>query len=106
MHTIFQCPEILSQDLIPLDTVIEENCASAIVTHFSTYIVIDRITYENAFQWLEPWDVTQYTDAEIVLLTDDSVSMWQNGRDNMRLTVARSLIDDMPENCKASKICL
>lgn len=91
-----------NQDLIPLDTVIENNCASAIITHFSTYILIDRITYENALQWLDPWDVTKYTDAEIVLLTDDSVSMWQNDHNDMRLTVARSLIDDMPENCKAS----
>ena len=90
------------QDLIPLDTTIEGNTASTITTHFSTYVLLDKKKYEGAMTWMDPWDATQYTDAQVVLLTDDSSSMRKNDRYDMRLSVAATLIDDMPQNCKAS----
>ncbi len=92
------------QELIPLDTIVTGNKASTITTHFSTYILLDRLEYGNSMEWLEPWDIHTYTDAQIILLTDDSGSMRKNDKYDIRLSVASSLIDDMPQNCKANVV--
>ncbi len=89
------------QSLEPMETVVNKNKASAEVTHFSTYILLNRTVYESAFQWQDVWDSQKnYTDVEIVLVIDDSGSMVNNDMNNNRLTVAKNLIEHLPQNNK------
>ena len=89
------------QSLEELETVIEGNVASAVVNHFSTYILIDRAVYNAAFKWEDNWDTEGvYHSVEIVLVIDDSGSMTSNDREDQRLTVAQNLIDKLPEDSK------
>ena len=60
------------QRLEELPTVVHGNTASAQVTHFSKYILLDRHVFQNAFTWQDVWTGERYVKAEIVLLIDDS----------------------------------
>lgn len=91
------------QEFEPLETTISGNIASATVTHFSTYVLIDRTIYDTFFLnlWRDVWDSeTSFTSVQIVLVIDDSGSMDQNDRNNQRLVVAQNLLDKLPENSK------
>ncbi len=89
------------QKLEALETTISGNVASATVTHFSKYILINRTIYNDSFTWVDVWDsTTTYTDVEIVLIIDDSGSMDWNDSYNQRLTVASTLVDQLPKNSK------
>ena len=103
------------QELEALDTTIQGNVASAEVKHFSKYILVDRTIYEKSFSWIDVWDAEKnYTNAEIVLVIDDSGSLggdyeydsskgvFTGGKDpnHLRLDVARSFIDNASSNTK------
>ena len=89
------------QELEALETTISGNTASATVTHFSTYILIDRNIYEKSFVWQDVWDSdSSYSSVEIVLVIDDSGSMDSNDRQNKRLEVAKNLVDKLPSGSK------
>ena len=88
------------QALEALPTTVNGNVASAVVNHFSEYILINRTVYEESFTWIDVWDANDYTGVEVVLVIDDSGSMSGNDRINNRLTVAQNLIDNLPENSK------
>lgn len=94
-----------TQTLEELDTTLNGGVATATVEHFSTYILLDRTTYDGSFTWTDVWDSTgTYSSVEVVLVVDDSGSMgmWgdNNDPDNQRLTVARNMIDKLPDGCK------
>lgn len=90
-----------TQELEELATTISGNVASATVTHFSKYILIDRKVYHDSFTWTDVWDsTTTYTGVEIILVIDDSGSMTGNDRSNQRLEVAKTLVDQLPKNSK------
>ena len=87
--------------LEPLKTTVSGDTASAVVTHFSTYILIDRKIYEEAFEWQDTWVMdSAYDSVEIVLVIDDSGSMDSNDPNDERLSVAKTLIDNLPEDSK------
>jgi len=87
--------------LEPLSTTVKGNIASANVSHFSTYILINRKVYEESFEWEDAWVTnSNYRGVEIVLVIDDSGSMKTNDKENQRLSVAKTLIDNLPENSK------
>ncbi|MBE6924182.1 MAG: VWA domain-containing protein [Ruminococcaceae bacterium] len=93
------------QTLEQLETRVADGVATATVEHFSTYILLDRTTYDGSFTWEDVWDSTgTYSTVEVVLVVDDSGSMgiWgdNNDPDNQRLTVARNMIDKLPDGCK------
>ena len=88
------------QLLEELETSVSGNVASAQVTHFSKYILINRKVFQSAFEWQDVWNTTGYTGVEVVLVIDDSYSMEWNDETYQRLTVARNLIDKLPENSK------
>ncbi|MCI8407780.1 MAG: VWA domain-containing protein [Lachnospiraceae bacterium] len=88
------------QELEALDTTVKGNVASATTCHFSKYILLNRIVYEESFTWQDVWTSNNYTDVEIVLVIDDSGSMTQNDKTNQRLLVAQTLIDHLPRNSK------
>ncbi|MBE6825190.1 MAG: VWA domain-containing protein [Ruminococcaceae bacterium] len=90
-----------TQELEELKTTINGNKASAVVEHFSKYILIDRKIYNDSFTWTDVWDSNHnYSDVEIVFVIDDSGSMDWNDPSYERLNVARNLIDDLPTNSK------
>lgn len=93
-----------TQLLEVLDTTITGNVASANVTHFSKYILLNRTVYENSFEWQDVWDTNGYSGVEIVLVIDDSGSMGGNDSSNQRLTVAQNLIDKLPDNSKVGVV--
>lgn len=89
------------QTLEELETTIEGNVASAVVEHFSKYILIDRTIYYRSFTWEDVWDAEgAFRSVEIVLVIDDSGSMSSNDGSNQRLAVAQNLIDKLPEDSK------
>ena len=90
-----------AQKLEELETTVNGNVATATVTHFSTYILIDRAVFQKSFKWIDVWESnTNYTDVEVVLVIDDSGSMTDNDSRNQRLDVAKVLIDKLPDNSK------
>lgn len=90
-----------TQSLEELDTTVEGNVASATVTHFSTYILINRTIFEASKTWEDVWDISEsYENLEIVFVIDDSGSMSWNDGSNKRLTVASTLIDKLPAKSK------
>lgn len=88
------------QLLEELPTIITGNTACAEVTHFSKYILLDRKIYNNTFEWQDVWSATGYSGVEVVLVIDDSSSMYSTDYTNERLIVAKSLIDKLPNNSK------
>lgn len=89
------------QKLEELETTINGNVASAEVTHFSKYILVNRKVYQDSFTWQDVWENEHnFTDIEIVFVVDDSGSMWSNDPSDERLTVARTLIDNLPTDSK------
>lgn len=94
-----------TQELEELETTITGNVASAAVTHFSKYILIDRNVYQESFTWQDVWDTEQkYTNVEVVFVIDDSGSMDWNDPNYERLIVARTLIDNLPNDSKIGLI--
>ena len=90
-----------TQELEELPTTINGNVATATVSHFSKYILVDRKVYQQSFTWIDNWESDQtYTGVEIILVVDDSGSMDWNDENNERLEVARDLIDKLPDNSK------
>ncbi len=92
-----------------LPTRINGNVASADVTHFSKYILINRKVFDKAFEWEDVWfSHKTYDSAEIILVMDDSGSLggdyrydekngvFLGGKDpnHNRLRVARDFVDN------------
>lgn len=92
------------QELEELPTLVTDNVATATVSHFSTYILLNRTVYENSFEWQDVWSTTGYSDVEVILVIDDSGSMYSNDYYNQRLNVAKSLVDNLPEKSKVGVV--
>ena len=92
------------QELEELQTNLNGNVASAVVNHFSKYILVNRKVYQSSFMWTDVWDTNNYTGVEIILVMDDSGSMESNDRRNSRLSVAQTLIDNLPKDSKVGVV--
>lgn len=92
------------QEFEELNTTVIGNVASAEVTHFSKYILLNRTVYQNSFKWQDVWDTTGYSGVDVVLVIDDSGSMTSNDSSNQRLSVARDLVDNLPQNSKVGVV--
>lgn len=96
------------QQLEALPTTVSSNIASAETTHFSTYILINRKIFEDEYnernKWIDVLDTTSYTGVEVVFVIDDSGSMVTSDKTNLRLEVAKDLIDNLPANSKVGII--
>lgn len=88
------------QQLEELPTLVTDNVATTTVSHFSTYILLNRKVYEDSFEWQDVWSTTGYSNVEVILVIDDSGSMYSNDYSNQRLTVAKNLVDNLPENSR------
>ena len=85
------------QLLEELPTVVNGNVASATVTHFSKYILINRTVFAKSFEWEDVWSTSAYTGVDVILVIDDSGSMDDNDPNDERLEVAKTLIDKLPQ---------
>jgi len=84
-----------------LETTVNGNVASTVVEHFSTYILLRREIFYKTFSWEDDWsDEDVKEGVEIVLVVDDSGSMYNNDFYNKRLEVARDLVTNLPQNSK------
>lgn len=88
------------QLLEELETKIDGNIASAQITHFSKYILLDKNEFQTAFTWQDIWEAGDYSGVELVLVIDDSGSISRNDRYNQRLEVAKDLVENLPNNSK------
>ena len=88
------------QRLEALPTTVQDNVATSTVSHFSKYVLLNRTVYENSFEWQDVWSTTGYSDVEVILVIDDSGSMYSNDRYNERLTVAKDMVDNLPVSSK------
>jgi|GEM_PF-2051883 len=83
-----------------LPTTVEGNIASAKVSHFSTYILINRTVYDKIFPWTytweDEWEESNYNKVDIAFIIDDSGSMESNDPGKERLEASRNLIDKLP----------
>lgn len=88
------------QLLEELETNVIGNSATAEVTHFSKYILLNRKVFKESFTWQDVWDSKGYSGVEVVLVIDDSGSMISNDRANQRLSVAQNMIEKLPDKNK------
>lgn len=84
-----------AKHIYELNTTISGNVASAEVEHFSTYILIDHREFKAKNKFQDVWrkGTVSYKTAEIVFVIDDSGSMDWNDSSNIRLQVARNIVD-------------
>ena len=91
----------VAKEMKPLPTTVTNGVASTEVEEFATFMLLDRKVFEASRQWVDVWNTgNTYTDIEIVFVVDDSGSMTSNDGGNVRLTVARDLIDKLPDGSK------
>lgn len=100
------------QFLEELPTTITGNVASAEVTHFSKYILLDRNEFEKAFEWRDEWPEcsTQYPKFFAFLLENSNninnidrtsegwVKFWETYPDNLRVNGSLWLPDERNGN--------
>ncbi len=106
LPTIYSYDPVKGQ-MTPLTTVIVGNKATTDVDEFSTFVLLDRYVFEKQLTWVDVWGLdnnTKYNQVEIVFVIDDSGSMGpigaNNDPNNIRLTVSRDLVDQLPEGSK------
>ena len=87
-----------NQVLEEIETTIEGNVASAEVTHFSKYILLDRFKFDIAFEWE---DLKQdYSELELVFLVSDTRSMQLCDKTNERDNIVESILVQLPDDCQ------
>jgi uncharacterized protein YegL len=90
-----------TQLLEPLETTISNGIATAEVTHFSTYVLLDRKTVEQVWesQILAPGAVSSSDSVlDIVFVIDYSASMDDNDPEYLRLSIVNQFIDKLRDN--------
>ena len=76
------------------------NTATASIEKEGSYVLVDRAIFESKGEWRDVYASGSYTSLEIVFVVDDSGSMSSNDSGNKRLTVAKDLIDKLPDAAK------
>ena len=77
--------------------------ASAQVTHFSMYLLIDKREYLDDFDWVEEYTLyKEYDEIELVFVIDNSSSMLISDPNNSRESIAVSIANAFPNNTDTS----
>lgn len=94
------------QELEELDTVVKGNVASTTVTHFSTYVLLNRKEFNDTINSFltDVWEAGDYKAVETVFVIDDSGSMTWNDKSYDRLQVAKELTEGLPSSGKAGVV--
>lgn len=95
-----------TQLLEKLETVVEGNTASAVVTHFSTYILLNQTEFNKVWETeIKPPDYTsEYTGIDVVFVIDSSGSMTTNDPHGLRLMAAEEFVSKLGDNDRAAVV--
>lgn len=85
------------QKLEALATTVNGNVASAQVTHFSKYILLNANIFEGVFKWKKVQEDS--TGAEIVFLISVTSSIRSCDINEDRYRIAENLIEQLPDSC-------
>ena len=97
-----------NQRLEELETSVVNNVASAKVTHFSTYILLNKTDFDKV--WETEIKVPTYEGEEqkngldVVLAIDSSGSMGDNDKNGLRKTAAKLFVEKLGENDRAAVV--
>ena len=98
----------------PIEVTVSGNEATASITTYGNYVLVDRKVFEEKGQWRDVFESGVYTSIEVVLVIDDSGSLggdygynsstgcFQGGNDpaHQRLTAAKAFIESATESVK------
>ncbi len=85
----------------PVTTNVYNGKATALVDQFTTYVLVNRTVLEEDLTWIDVHKIEKnYDKLEIVFVIDDSGSMTSNDPNNLRLDVARDLVEKLPKDTK------
>lgn len=96
-----------TQCLEALETSVDGNAASAVVTHFSTYILLNKTeldqVWENDIKPPGDADLT-VSGIDVVFVIDSSGSMGSNDRNGIRKVAARQFVDKLGESDRGAVV--
>lgn len=88
----------------PIPVTVSGNEATASITTYGSYVLVDRKVFEEKGQWRDVFESGVYTSIEVVFVVDDSGSMSSNDSSYKRLSVANDLIDALPQDAKVGVV--
>ena len=91
-----------NQVLEEIETTVNGNVASANVTHFSKYILLNGKVYRNAFVWRKVENPTEYSGVEAIFVVEKSYTILDNDVSDHRLEVGCSIVDVLPDETRMS----
>lgn len=89
------------------DQTVENGRVSARVSHFSTYIMLNRVEFDKVWETeiKTPEDQeSQMTGLDVVFVIDSSGSMTSNDRNHIRHIAAKNFVEKLGENDRAAVI--
>lgn len=85
-----------------------EGVVSATVSHFSTYILLNKVAFDKVWETEiktpQGQDDAQYTGIDIVFVIDSSGSMSSNDKNGLRLQAAKNFVDKLGEFDRAAVV--
>ena len=96
-----------TQEFEELPTTVNGNVASASVTHFSTYILLNKVDFDKVWDAeIKPADYTgdSKTGIDIVFAIDSSGSMDWNDGSGLRREAVKKFIEKLGENDRAAVV--
>ena len=90
------------------DQTVTDGSVSATVSHFSTYILLNKVEFDKVWETeiKTPQDQMgpQYTGIDVVFVIDSSGSMTSNDRNNLRKEAAKAFVDKLGANDRAAVV--
>ena len=89
-----------------LETTVNGNTASTTVTHFSTYVLLNKQDFDSVWnnEIRPPEDTSNYSGLDVVFVIDSSSSMRSNDPQDLRKTAAQAFVNKLSENDRAAVI--
>ncbi len=93
-----------TQFLEELPTTVEGNVASSVVTHFSTYVLVEKTEYDDAWEDIKaPSDKEGVEEMNVIFVVDISYSMKGSNLTNAK-NVVTNYIDNIRSNDISTKV--
>ncbi len=97
-----------TQCLEELATSVAGNVASATVTHFSTYILLNKTevdaVWDEDIKSPDNVDLNEINGIDVVFVIDSSGSMSSNDSSSLRMTAAKQFVDKLGENDRGAVV--
>ncbi|MBP3666074.1 MAG: VWA domain-containing protein [Clostridia bacterium] len=98
-------PETFLLEEVP--TTYVNGVATTHLTHFSTYILLNKVLFDEVWETeIKPPDTESSgkNGVDVVFVVDSSGSMSSNDRQNIRITAVKNFIDKLGENDRAAVV--